>query len=89
MNLETYLKAEKIVKDKEIKEAIDLIPKILTLCIKKGLDFSLCESVKVIDIKNLKTGYSLTGYYSEDLINYTSDYTDTIKNIYQKVKEYK
>jgi len=35
MNLETYLKAEKIVKEKEVKDAIELIPKILILCIKK------------------------------------------------------
>jgi len=89
MNLETFLKAEKIVKEKSVKEAIDLIPKILILCIKKGLDFSLSNNSKVIDIRNLNTGFSLTGYYDYDLVDYENDYCNTIKNIYQKIKEYK
>lgn len=88
MNLETYLKAEKIVKDKEIKDAINLMPKILSLCIKKKLDFSYCESAAVIDVRNLKTGFCLTGYLSEQLINYESENCQSIKNIYKKLKEY-
>lgn len=86
-----YVKAEQILKQQEVKEAIALIPKILSICIKKELDFSLCESAKVIDIRNLSTGYCLVGYYSETLVNYESEKTNNfkIKTIYQKVKAYK
>lgn len=91
MEFEKYLRAEQILKEQEIKEAITLIPKILNLCIKKGLDFSLDVGSKVIDVRNLETGYLLTGYYSENLVKYENiEYsTFTINHIYNKVKEYK
>lgn len=88
MDFLDYQKAEKIIKNKEIEEAIKLIPKIVSLCIKKGLDFSLCESAKVIDVTNLETGYRLYGYYSENLVNYKSERSTTIKDIYEQVKSY-
>ena len=91
MDFLSYRKAEQILIEKEIKEAIILLPKILTICIKKGLDFSFCENVKVIDVRNLKTGFCLTGYYSENLVNYESkeNGTFTVKSIYNKLKDYK
>lgn len=91
MDLLDYRKAESILIQNEIKEAIILLPKILNLCIKKELDFSLCENVKVIDVRNLNTGFCLNGYYSENLVNYESkeNGTFTIKSIYEQLKSYK
>lgn len=91
MEFLSYLKAEQILKQQEIKEAISLLPKILSICVKKGLDFSLYENVKGIDVRNLETGFVLNGYYSENLVGYESKENATfkIKTIYEKLKSYK
>lgn len=89
--LSDYLKGQILLKQQKIKQASVYIPKILSVCQKKGLDFSLSYNISLIDVRNLDTGFVLNGYFSEGLVEYQNEEhnTYTLANMYNKLLEYK
>lgn len=88
-DLEDYLKGQHLLKQEKIKYARTFINKILLLCQQKGLDFSFSYDISLVDVRNLKTGFCLTGYFSFDLVEYQNEESNcyTLPNLYNKLKE--
>jgi len=86
--LSDYLKGQQLLKEQKIKNAKVFIPRILLLCQQKGLDFSFSHDIGLIDVRNLKTGFYLNGYFSYDLVEYQNEESNcyTLANLYEKLK---
>lgn len=83
-----YRKGQHLLKLENIKIAKSYITKILSLCNKKGLDFSYSHDIGLVDVRNLKTDFVLNGYFSYDLVEYQNEESKcyTLPHLYEKLK---
>lgn len=64
---------------------------LLDLCLAKDLIFSLSPEINLIRVHQIiddKYAFIKSSYYDGRLKDYTDDYTTTLSDLIQKVKEY-
>lgn len=87
--LNGYFQAQAALKEKQINEAKSYIPKILALCLKKGVNFDFNAKCSQISVYIIESSFDFYSYFTEDLVMHENGNCITLKNMYEKLKAFK
>ena len=87
--MDTYFEKRMLAQIEAEKKCLSALKKVIDLCLKKQLHFSVNIEASGISVYNLKTEFNKDAYFKGSLINYSDGQTCTIHELLELIKNYK